>query len=148
MIRHPIAYPLPLPPATTPVYSVTNGTVVHSSKYGLDVSGGNATVTIFSGGTITGPTGVLLSGAGAYLDTLGTIRGGAGNSLHGGAGGNGVDLSAIGTVANSGTVVAGAGGYGNGAYNGGAGGNGVFLSAGGVLTNTSVINGVCRRRQL
>ena len=37
-------------PPTTAGYTVVSGTVVHSSKYGLEVTGANAIVTILSNG--------------------------------------------------------------------------------------------------
>lgn len=101
-------------------------------------AGANPPVAIvYSGGGGGGGGGLVLTGAGATVDTAGhTVTGGAGGStMWDGAGGGGAGLALAngGSVVNAtGRIVGGAGGNG---YNGGEGGSSVFLYQGGSLNN-------------
>jgi len=98
----------------------TNGLAAAAAGDGVDIAGGLVT----NGGTIQGGNG--------YFDM---------NDNNGeGAGGNGVVFSAVGTLANHGSILAGsAGSKGFGA--GADGGIGVLLEAGGSVSNSGTITG-------
>jgi len=134
--------------STTIHSTVTLGTSGYTSPLTFTSTGG-AAPTLSGDAAVKMPVpGGSIENAGALLGATGVSRQGA-RASNGGSGGIGINLTASGTVDNTGTVAGGRGGLASGYASrgkyylgdGGTGGIGVVLADGGMITNDGKILG-------